>query len=76
MDDSGFEVMGANLTAERRKRIQKLVINRMKRRNMITAEQAEELEAKGWQDFLDWLLENGPAILEFIMSLIAMFGGI
>ena len=40
---------------------------------MVTAAQAAELEAMDWQSFLDWILENGPAIIEFIMQLIALF---
>ena len=27
-----------------------------------------------WQAILEWLIANGPAILKFIMSLIALFG--
>jgi hypothetical protein len=28
-----------------------------------------------WQKIIDWVVTNGPAILQFIMTLIAMFGG-
>lgn len=27
-----------------------------------------------WTDFLDWLIANGPAILELVMKIIGMFG--
>ena len=28
----------------------------------------------GWQDFFQWFIDNLPAILEMILSIIAMFG--
>ena len=31
--------------------------------------------AVDWQKIVDWVITNGPAILQFIMTLISMFGG-
>jgi hypothetical protein len=59
---------------KRRKRlIQRVAIRRMERSGLVTATQADELEVMGWQDFLEWIMENGPEIIEFIMGIIALF---
>ena len=70
---SEFIAAASTLSPRRQRLVQRMAINRMRRRGMVSAEQAEQLEAKGWQDFLDWLMENGPAIMEFIMMIISMF---
>lgn len=67
-----FEVVG-NLTDRRKKLIQRAVVRAMRRRGMIDDTVAGELEAMDWQTFFEWILENGPAIIEFIMSIIALF---
>jgi hypothetical protein len=64
--------------AKRKKRRQKLVqrwaIRKMERDGEITSAQAEELETKDFQSFLEWILENAPAIMELIMKIMGMFG--
>jgi len=79
MEKTGFTefiAAASSLPARRQRLIQRMAIARMQRKGLISQAQATELDAKGWQDFLDWIIENGPAIMEFIMMIISMFGGI
>ena len=56
----------AALPDRRKQRVQQFAIWLMLRRRLITAEQAEDLRARDWQSFLEWLIEklvgNGKAI--------------
>jgi hypothetical protein len=65
------------LRARLRKRITKIATRLAVRRGEITEEQATEALAKleefDWESFLEWLVENLPAILELIMQLLALF---
>jgi hypothetical protein len=58
----------------RRRLIQRWAIRRLERDGEITSDQAEELETKDFQSFLEWILENAPAIMELIIKIMAMFG--
>jgi len=67
-------LLKANFLPERRKRlIQRFAIWRMRRKGLITEQQAEQLLVMDWQDFLEWVLENAPEIIEFLMLLISLF---
>jgi hypothetical protein len=71
-----FLAAAAAMSPKRRRLIQRLAIRRMQRKGKITKAQAKKLKAMGWESFLEWLLENGPEIIEFIMMLISLFGGL
>jgi hypothetical protein len=73
---SEFIATASTLSPRRQRLIQRMAIRRMQRKGMVSEDQAEELKTKGWQDFLDWIIENGPAIMEFIMMIISMFAAI
>lgn len=71
-----FIAAATALSERRRGLIQRLAIRRMLRKGMIDETVAKTLELKDWQSFIEWVIENGPAIMEFIMMIIALFGGI
>lgn len=63
----------AAIPKRRQKLLQEFLIRRMLRRGTIDAATAEKLRAMDFAAFLDWLIENAPAILELLISLIAIF---
>lgn len=71
-----FIAAAARVNARRRGLIQRLVVNRLRAKGLITEAEAEELLTKDWQSFLEYLIEHLPQILDFIMMLISLFGGI
>lgn len=72
----GAALFDERLTGRRARMIQRAVIARLRRRGEIDEATAANLEAKGWQEFVEWVLENGPAILEFVMRIVALFSAI
>lgn len=60
-----------------RARVVKIATRLAVRRGVLDQAEAEailkEVEDRDWIDFLEWLMENWPEILEMIMAIIALF---